>query len=69
MTDLGNNKYNVLCAVFGGLFVGWRGWVGVRKVMEEISKDQIIKEFICSALELNIFPEGSVCVCYYVCTF
>lgn len=30
---------------------------------EKIHKDQVIKGLICSAQELGIFPEGTVCVC------
>ena len=46
-----------------------RDWVGVRKVMEEISKhkDQVIKGLICSVQELGIFPEGTVCVRVCMC--
>lgn len=29
---------------------------------EKIHKDQVIKGLICSAQELGIFPEGTVCV-------
>lgn len=29
---------------------------------EKIHKDQVMKGLICSAQELGIFPEGTVCV-------
>lgn len=48
---------------FGGSSAGESGWVGVREVMEEIRKDQVRKGLICSAQELGIFPEGTLCVC------
>lgn len=31
---------------------------------EKIHKDQVMKGLICSAQELGIFPEGTVCVCF-----
>lgn len=31
---------------------------------EKIHKDQVMKGLICSARELRIFPEGTVCVCF-----
>lgn len=50
---------------FGGSSAGESGWVGVREVMEEICKDQVRKGLICSAQELGIFPEGTLCVCVW----